>query len=203
MVEHPAEGQTVADIATRYGVDITTVRNTWCRHPDWPAPTGKHGRWFLYDPAAVDTWHRTRNARPPAGLLPDRQYTTAQIEQATGFTAANVRAELSKGRWPTPEGMAGRANTWSGATVEKAIAARRAYNRTAPVVSPSREDLTMDDDTSPAAEERGRASTVSAYRHRPAGPGDGRNVQQQAAAARAAVEKLGLDVVGFDGVELS
>lgn len=129
MVEQPAEGETVAEIAARYNVHLTTVQKNWTRHPDWPQPAGKRGRWLVYDPTAVDTWHDTRNARQPAGLLPDRQYTTAEIEKITGFTASNIRAALSKGTWPAPEGRDGRANTWSGATVETSIAARRAYNR--------------------------------------------------------------------------
>ncbi|GAA0705222.1 hypothetical protein GCM10010193_70350 [Kitasatospora atroaurantiaca] len=132
MVEQPAEGETVEEIAARYDVHRTTVQKNWTRHPDWPQPTGKRGRWLVYDPAAVDTWHDTRNTRPPAGLLPGRQYTAIEIEAATGFTSANIRAALSKGTWPPPEGKSSRANTWSGATVETAIAARRSYRKADP-----------------------------------------------------------------------
>jgi hypothetical protein len=211
----PAEPETVAEIATRYGVDITTVRNTWTRHPDWPPAVAKRGRWKTYDPAAVDAWRHAQTTRPAPGLQPDRQYTAAEIERETGFTAANIRAALSKGRWPKPEGLDGRANTWSGRTAAEAIAARRAYTRADPAVSVDQENRRMDDkDTAAprgrrdgaeqlaAGDEREPASTHATYRRRPRGEAGPTNPQQQAAAAWDAAEAAGYEVLGVDGARL-
>ena len=129
MVGQPAAGETVAEIAERYGVDITTVRNKWTPHPDWPASVGKRGRWPVYDPAEVDRWHTTRSARQSPTLQPERLYTAAEIEAATGITAATIRSAQSRGFWPQPAGKSGRANAWTGAAINEVLQTRRAYHR--------------------------------------------------------------------------
>ncbi|MFG3349516.1 helix-turn-helix transcriptional regulator [Streptomyces sp. NPDC048018] len=129
MVDTPPEGETLQEIAARYGRAETTVRNQWARHPEWPAPIGKRGQAHVFDPTAVDRVVGEHLARPAAELEPRREYTAAEIEAATGISPATIRAEVSKGRWPAPDGRKGRANVWLGSAVLKAVEGRRAYRR--------------------------------------------------------------------------
>ncbi|WP_435251694.1 helix-turn-helix transcriptional regulator [Streptomyces tendae] len=122
-------GETYEQIAARHGRSLARVRNAWARHPAWPAPTGKCGKQLLFDPAAVDRAIREHIDRPPAALEDDRLYTAKEIEQLTGVTAATIRADRHKGRWPAPDDTSSRAHRWTGATVAQALAGRRAYRR--------------------------------------------------------------------------
>lgn len=130
MVDRPPE--TVAEIAERIGRPLTTVRNTWTRHPAWPEPLEqRRGRWRLYDPAAVDVFVRDHIDRQAAALEPERLYTARELEAAgVGITAATIRADRSRGRWPTPDDTEGDVNRWRGATATKALEGRRGYRRT-------------------------------------------------------------------------
>ncbi|MEU3899756.1 hypothetical protein [Streptomyces sp. NPDC045251] len=128
MVDSPP-GETYAQIAARHGRSLARVRNVWARHPAWPAPIGKDGKQLLFDPAAVDQVVREHIDRPPADLEPTRLYTAKEIEQLTGITAATIRADRTKGRWPAPDDTQGRAHVWKGSTVTAAVADRRAYRR--------------------------------------------------------------------------
>lgn len=129
MVDTPTS-ETYEQIAARHSRSLTHVRNVWARHPAWPAPVGKRGKQLLFDPAAVDQVVREHFERPPADLEPTRLYTAKEIEQLTGITAATIRADRHKGRWPAPDDIQGRAHCWSGATVAQALAGRRAYRKT-------------------------------------------------------------------------
>jgi predicted DNA-binding transcriptional regulator AlpA len=129
MVDTPP-GETYAEIAARHGRAETTVRNQWARHPDWPAPTGKRGKRLLFDPAAADRFVADHIDRQAAELEPRRLYTAREIEQLTGITAATIRADRSKGRWPEPDDTSSRAHRWYGATVAQALEGRRAYRKT-------------------------------------------------------------------------
>ncbi|NML55355.1 hypothetical protein HHL19_16420 [Streptomyces sp. R302] len=130
MVNTPPASETLSEIAARHGRSEKTIRNTWARHPDWPAAVGKRGRAYVYDPAAVDQVVADHFARPAADLEPRRLYTTAEIATATGLKAVTIRAEVSKGRWPAADDTAGRVHRWYGSTVLKALQDRRGYRST-------------------------------------------------------------------------
>ncbi|MFI6337821.1 hypothetical protein [Streptomyces sp. NPDC050535] len=125
--------ETVAEIAQRTGHPLTTVRNTWTRHPDWPAPlTQRRGRWKLYDPAHVDTFIRDHIERqePATDLEPHRLYTAQELEAAgIGIKAATIRADRSRGRWPQPDDTSDGVNRWTGHTAAQALDGRRGYRR--------------------------------------------------------------------------
>lgn len=70
--------------------------------------------------------HFTRDA---AELEPRRLYTAREIEALTGVTAATIRADITRGRWPAPDDTAQRAHRWYGTTVTAALTARRGYRR--------------------------------------------------------------------------
>ncbi|GAB2714564.1 helix-turn-helix transcriptional regulator [Streptomyces bullii] len=128
MVETP-QGETYTEIAARHGRSEYRVRNAWARHPQWPEPIGKRGKQLLFDPAAVDQVIAEHIERPAVELEPRRLYTAKEIEALTGVTAATIRADRSKGRWPVPDDTSGRAHRWNGATVTQALAGRRAYHK--------------------------------------------------------------------------
>ncbi|MGV4984533.1 helix-turn-helix transcriptional regulator [Streptomyces sp. NRAIS4] len=129
MVDTPP-GETYDEIAARHSRAKLTIRNQWARHPDWPEPIGKRGKLLLFDPAAVDQFVTDHIERSPTVLEDRRLYTAREIEQLTGITAATIRADRSKGRWPGPDDTSTRAHRWYGATVTEALAARRGYHRT-------------------------------------------------------------------------
>lgn len=122
-------GETYAEIAARHGRAVTTVRNQWARHPQWPEPIGRRGRHLIFDPAAVDQVIADHIERPTAALEDRRLYTAREIEEATGISAATIRADRSKGRWPEPDDDSGRAHRWYGATVTQLLAERRSYRK--------------------------------------------------------------------------
>ncbi|MEU7400726.1 hypothetical protein [Streptomyces sp. NPDC044948] len=129
MVDTPP-GETYAQIAARHERSLARVRNVWARHPAWPDPIGKHGRQLLFDPAAADRAIREHIDRPPAALEPTRLYTAKEIEQLAGITAATIRADRHKGRWPAPDDTQGRAHRWKGSTITQALQGRRTYRKT-------------------------------------------------------------------------
>ncbi|QIJ62565.1 hypothetical protein [Streptomyces sp. JB150] len=129
MVDTPS-GETYAEIAARHGRSESRVRSGWARHPAWPKPIGRRGRQLVFDPAAVDKAIAEHIERPAVELEPRRLYTAKEIEALTGITAATIRADRSKGRWPAPDDSSGRAHRWYGATVTQALARRRGYHRT-------------------------------------------------------------------------
>ncbi|MFE6362959.1 helix-turn-helix transcriptional regulator [Streptomyces sp. NPDC057806] len=130
MVDNP-EGETYADIAARHGRSEAHVRNVWARRPQWPGPIGRRGRHLIFDPAAVDEAVTDHIGRPAVHLEPHRLYTAKEIEAATGITAATIRADRAKGRWPAPDDTSSRAHRWKGETVTQALAGRRPYRKAA------------------------------------------------------------------------
>ncbi|MFF9312163.1 helix-turn-helix transcriptional regulator [Streptomyces sp. NPDC014748] len=129
MVEPRPEGETLREIAARHNRSYDTLSNQWSQHPSWPDPIGKRGRAYVYDSTAVDAVIAEHFDRPAAPLEPRRLYTAKEIEALTGITAATIRADRSKGRWPAPDDDSGRAYRWYGATVSKAVKGRRGYHR--------------------------------------------------------------------------
>ncbi|MGW7198472.1 hypothetical protein [Streptomyces chryseus] len=128
MVDSPTPpGETLREIAARHGRAYDTLRAQWSRHPAWPAPVGRRGRSYVYDPAAVDAVIAEHFGRPSVELEGGRLFTAREIEQATGISAATIRADRSKGRWPAPDDTAGPAHRWYGSTVTTALAGRRGY----------------------------------------------------------------------------
>jgi len=128
--------ETVDEIAARIGRPVTTIRNTWARHPEWPAPVGKRGRWNEYDRRAVDDWISRNVKRQAVELEPDRLYTAQQLEDAgVGVSATTIRADLSRSRkggprrWPEPDDTTGGVNRWYGRTAAAALANRRGYRK--------------------------------------------------------------------------
>jgi predicted DNA-binding transcriptional regulator AlpA len=131
MVKPQPEGETLKEIAARYGRAYDTLRNQWSRHPAWPAPLpDKRGRSYVYDPAAVDQAVAEHFARPAAELEDRRLYTAKEIEALTGVTAATIRADVSKNRWPAADDTSARAHRWYGATITQALEGRRGYRKT-------------------------------------------------------------------------
>lgn len=129
MVERP-DTLTVPEIAAAYDRSPHTITKLWARHPEWPASTGRRGQHKTYDADAVAAFVREHIERPPVALEPARLYTAKEIEQLTGITAATIRADRSKGRWPAPDDTQGRAHAWKGSTVTQALAGRRSYRKT-------------------------------------------------------------------------
>ncbi|MEV5472766.1 helix-turn-helix transcriptional regulator [Streptomyces sp. NPDC052207] len=129
MVNAATEGETLKEIAARHGRAYNTVRAHWSRHPDWPAPIDKRGRENLYDPAAVDAVIARHFVRTATELEARRLYTAREIEDLTGVSAATIRADRSKGRWPAPDDTSNRAHRWLGAAVSKALEGRRGYRK--------------------------------------------------------------------------
>ncbi|WEH40784.1 hypothetical protein [Streptomyces sp. AM 2-1-1] len=125
----PADGETLAEIAARYGRAYNTLSAQWSRHPAWPDPIGKRGRAYVYDPAQVDAVVREHFVREDTTFEARRLYTTAEIAERTGISTGTIRADVSKGRWPAPDTTEGRANLWSGATINTALAGRRSYRK--------------------------------------------------------------------------
>ncbi|WP_046495055.1 hypothetical protein [Streptomyces odonnellii] len=137
MVDTPEpRRETLREIAARHGRAYDTLRTQWSRHPAWPPPIDKRGRFYLYDSAAVDKVIADHFQRPATKLKNRQLYTAREIEAATGISAATIRADQSKKRadgtprWPAPDNTDGPANRWYGRTVIAALKKRRSYGRT-------------------------------------------------------------------------
>jgi hypothetical protein len=128
----PRTPETVEEIAARTGRPLSTVKNTWRRHPAWPHPLPeKRGRWVQYDPDEVDAFLRDHIDRQGIELEPRRLYTAPELEAAgIGITAGTIRADLARNRWPEPDATDGGTNRWYGSTAAKALEGRRGYRRT-------------------------------------------------------------------------
>jgi len=130
MVDSQPQGETLREIAARYGRAYNTLRAQWCRHPAWPPPIGKRGRFNLFDPAAVDRVVAEHFDRQAVALEPRRLYTAQQLEDAgIGVKAGTIRADLTRGRWPEPDDTEHGVNRWTGKTVMTAMTGRRGYRR--------------------------------------------------------------------------
>ncbi|MFD0468596.1 hypothetical protein ACFQ0B_10000 [Nonomuraea thailandensis] len=102
MVEQ--RGIIAPEIAARYERALTTVTGTWRKHPAWPTPIGRRGRWAEYDAKQVDAVVRAHFLReqPAPAADPDELLTIAQLVDATGLKRGTLDADISRGRWPAP-----------------------------------------------------------------------------------------------------
>ncbi|MGP3914327.1 helix-turn-helix transcriptional regulator [Nonomuraea sp. 10N515B] len=119
------------EIAERYGRSLETVRDTWRKHPDWPAPIGRRGRWAEYDAAAVDQLVRRLWVRPelPSEGNPDDLLTINEIVEYTGLARGTIDADISRGRWREPDEVEYGVKRWRRSTVDDVMSKRRGYRR--------------------------------------------------------------------------
>ncbi|MBE4783926.1 hypothetical protein [Streptomyces caniscabiei] len=130
MVDSQPQGETLPEIAARHGRAYDTLRAQWSRHPAWPDPIGKRGRFKIYDPTAVDRVIAEHFERQAAELEPARLYTAQELEDAgIGIKAGTIRADLTRNRWPEPDDTGNGVNRWTGQTVMTAMTGRRGYRR--------------------------------------------------------------------------
>jgi hypothetical protein len=119
------------EIAELYGRALDTVKETWRKHPDWPAPVGRRGRWAEYDAAAVDELVRRvflREPAPPVGD-PDDLLTVADIAEYTGLARGTIAADISRARWRDPDEDEHGVKRWRRSTVDEIMRGRRGYHR--------------------------------------------------------------------------
>ncbi|MFK0172618.1 helix-turn-helix transcriptional regulator [Streptomyces sp. NPDC090306] len=64
-------------------------------------------------------------------LEAERLYTAAEIEDATGIKRSTIRAGKTRGTWPEPDSVSGRADQWYGRTITAALTNRRGYRHRA------------------------------------------------------------------------
>lgn len=119
------------EIAERYGRAVHTVTQTWRKHPDWPAPIGKRGRWAEYDADQVDEVVRRLFIRePPASEGgPDDLLTINEIVDYTGLARGTIDADISRGRWRDPDDTEHGVKRWKRSTVDAIMKSRRGYQR--------------------------------------------------------------------------
>lgn len=121
------------EIAALYGRELTTVTGTWRRHPDWPAPTGRRGRWAEYDAAAVDAVVKEHFLRQPLQSSgdPEDLLTIADIVTYTGLARGTVDGDISRGRIPPADDTEHGVKRWRRSTIDTAMQGRRGYHRRA------------------------------------------------------------------------
>ncbi|WP_406365267.1 hypothetical protein [Streptomyces sp. NBC_00645] len=118
------------EIAEKYGVNPHTVTKTWAQHPQWPAPSGKRGRYKEYAAQDIADFVRDHIERQAVSLEPRRLYTAQELEDAEiGIKAGTIRADLTRGRWPEPDDTEHGVKRWYGTTAAKALASRRGYRK--------------------------------------------------------------------------
>ena len=122
-------GITTSEIAARYGRALRTVQDVWTKHPDWPAPTGKRGRWKEYDAQAVDELVRAtylRDPTPDEGR-PDDLLTIADIVEYTGLSRSTIDTDISRRRIPAADDTEGGVRRWKRSTIDAVLSKRRGY----------------------------------------------------------------------------
>ncbi|GAA3251546.1 helix-turn-helix transcriptional regulator [Nonomuraea helvata] len=128
MVEH--RNVIAPEIAERYGRALTTVTDVWRKHPDWPAATGRRGRWNEYDAQAVDELIRRAFLRPPAPEegSSDDLLTIADIAAYTGLARGTIDADISRGRIPPPDNTED-GKRWRRSIIDGVMSRRHGYRR--------------------------------------------------------------------------
>ncbi|MFF4989615.1 helix-turn-helix transcriptional regulator [Streptosporangium saharense] len=119
------------EIAAKYGRAVTTVTNTWRRHPEWPEPVGRRGRWVEYNATEVDEVVRRLFVREelPAEGRPDDLLTIAEIVEYTGLKRSTIDADISRGRILPPDEVKHGVKRWRRSTIDSVMKGRRGYRR--------------------------------------------------------------------------
>ncbi|GAA4626963.1 hypothetical protein GCM10023196_037320 [Actinoallomurus vinaceus] len=118
------------EIQERYGHGRSerTIEN-WTKHPDWPAPVGRRGRWHEYPLEAVEAWiakHAPTEESTPAGK-PTDLLTVQEIAAHSGRGESTIRGYISRGRWPAADKEENGVKLWFRSTVDRALAGLRPY----------------------------------------------------------------------------
>jgi transposase len=131
MTTTPRPGLTYDEIAQRYGRSLSTIKQTWAKHPNWPAPIGKRGRALEFD---ADQVHALAVAEflppPPPEGDPDELLTLAEIADRIGQPLATLegyahrRSDAEHKHWPRSVHRHG-VRYWIWGDVADHLAARR------------------------------------------------------------------------------
>ncbi|SUA72611.1 Uncharacterised protein [Nocardia otitidiscaviarum] len=117
------------EIAEKYGRSLVTVRR-WMATDEWPAATGKRGRWLEFDSDAVDSAYREHFGRDTATHGdPNELLDPAGIAEHTGLAAGTVRADISRGRFGEPDDDSNGVKRWKRSTIDARMASRRPRRR--------------------------------------------------------------------------
>lgn len=116
------------EIADAYERPTATIA-WWRVRYEWPAPTGKRGRWDEYDAGEVAAAVRAILALGDEDADPDELLDMKAAAAEAGISYATVRADVSKERWPLPDHEEFGAKRWKRSTVRAEMASRRPNRR--------------------------------------------------------------------------
>ena len=119
-------GETVPEIALRYGRSEKTIEH-WQQNYGWPAPFGKRGRLYVYDPGEVDAAVRAILGLGDTEADPDELLDVKAAAAEAGLAYGTVRAYISQGKWPAPDDEQWR--RWKRSTVRAEMARRKPDSR--------------------------------------------------------------------------
>jgi len=125
-------GLTYDEIATKYERSVSTIRQTWATHDDWPAPTGKRGRSLEFDADAVHALAVAEflPAAPPEGD-PDELMTLPEIAERTGQPLPTLKGyayrkgDTAHRHWPRSAGTRDGLRLWRWGDVADHLTSRR------------------------------------------------------------------------------
>lgn len=123
---------TYSEIAEKYQRSVSTIKQTWAKHPDWPIPTGKRGRSLTFD---GDRVHALAVAvflpPPPPDGDPDELLTLSEIADRTGTPLPTIegyahrKADTEHKHWPPRAGHRNGTSLWRWGEVAAHLAGRR------------------------------------------------------------------------------
>ena len=123
---------TYAQIANKYNRSLSTIKQAWAKHPDWPKPTGRRGRALTFNADQVHDLAATHFLpEPPPEGDPDELLTLAEIAARTGTPLPTLEAyayrktDTHHRHWPTRAGHRDGTSLWHWGTVAQHLAARR------------------------------------------------------------------------------